>query len=169
MPIGKNYDSLPKRKWFRIKLVYSFIGTSLRTGNSNPVDPLFLSKVFSIRKPGSVSASKLKKIYTELNRYLHDDKTTHQPANVQFVAKMTLNAMRFYLEHYMCAHTGGPAPTIDPPNVANFPEYASIDFSARVAIDQNALTQDPFPAATPNNNREYDGAAGGDHGGALGD
>jgi len=79
---------------------------------------------------------------------------------------MTLNAMRFYLEHYSHAH-GGPAPSIDPPNVANFPEYSSTEFSARVAIDQEALTQEPVPVATPDN-YGINGAAGGDDGRALG-
>jgi len=36
------YGGLPKRKWLRIKLVYSFLGASLRSGYSNPTDPLFL-------------------------------------------------------------------------------------------------------------------------------
>jgi hypothetical protein len=80
---------------------------------------------------------------------------------------MTLNAMRFYLEHYSHAHGGGPAPSIDPPNVANFPEYSSTEFSARVAIDQEALTQEPVPVATPDN-YGINGAAGGDDGRALG-
>ena len=120
MPVGKFYDSLPKRKWLRIKLVYSFLGASLRSGYSNLTDPLFLKKVFSIRKPGAVSSSNLKKIYTALIRYLHDDKISRQPANVRFVATMTLNAMRFYLEHYSHVNGGGPAPSIDPPMLQTF-------------------------------------------------
>ena len=99
-----------------------------------------------------------------MNRHLHWDKIMHQPANVRFVGKMVLDAMRYYLENYEHTQSGGRASTIDPPDPANFPEYVSIEFSARVAIDQDILTQPSLPAAAPNNNGDIDGAFGGDEG-----
>ena len=53
------------------------------------------------------------------------------------MGEIILDAIRFYFENYKRTHTGGRAPTIDPPDPDNLPEYSSIEFSARVFCLEN--------------------------------
>ncbi len=70
--------------------------------------------------------------------------------------KYVLAGLRYFSEHYNSIH-GGPQPSIDAPTSDDYPLYNSPEFSARCAVQQEDLTQDPFIAPPPPINLNLDG------------